>query len=163
MKATAKPLRALTAAELMSRDVVLVPRQMSLREAARLLSRAGISGAPVVDEAGRCIGVLSATDFVRRAERGMADEPCDAPACVCAEWQVMDVEALPADAVGASMTADPVTAAPATPIGELARMMLDAHVHRVIVVDGERRPIGVVSSTDVLAAVARADAHPERP
>jgi CBS domain-containing protein len=32
-------------------------------------------------------------------------------------------------------------------------MMLDAHIHRVVVVDKERRPLGVVSSTDVLAAV----------
>jgi predicted transcriptional regulator len=35
-------------------------------------------------------------------------------------------------------------------------MMMDAHIHRVIVVDSENRPIGVVSSTDILAAVARA-------
>jgi predicted transcriptional regulator len=32
--------------------------------------------------------------------------------------------------------------------------MLDAHVHRVIVVDRQGRPIGVVSSMDILAAVA---------
>jgi CBS domain-containing protein len=56
------------------------------------------------------------------------------------------------------MTADPVTAPAATLIGELARMMLDAHIHRVIVVDTQRRPVGVVSATDLLAAIAQADA-----
>jgi CBS domain-containing protein len=55
------------------------------------------------------------------------------------------------------MTPDPVTVPPTASIGDVARMMLDAHIHRVIVVDRCRRPIGVVSSTDILAAVAQAD------
>jgi CBS domain-containing protein len=36
-------------------------------------------------------------------------------------------------------------------------MMRDAHIHRVIVVDDRGRPVGVVTSTDILAAVARTD------
>ena len=52
------------------------------------------------------------------------------------------------------MTPDPVTVKPETSILALARMMVDAHIHRVIVVDKERRPIGIVSSTDLLAALA---------
>jgi len=36
-------------------------------------------------------------------------------------------------------------------------MMVDAHIHRIIVVDGEGRPIGVVSSTDLVAAMADPD------
>ena len=39
-------------------------------------------------------------------------------------------------------------------IMDLARSMLDAHIHRIIVVDNNCRPIGIVSSTDILAAVA---------
>jgi predicted transcriptional regulator len=34
--------------------------------------------------------------------------------------------------------------------------MLEAHVHRLIVLDEEGRPIGVVSPTDILGAVANA-------
>ena len=45
-----KPLACLTAADLMSRDLVLVPQEMSLQGAAHLLSRSHVSGAPVVDE-----------------------------------------------------------------------------------------------------------------
>ena len=52
------------------------------------------------------------------------------------------------------MTADPVTALPTTQVRELARMMIDAHIHRIIIVDEEKRPVGVVSTTDVLAALA---------
>jgi len=36
-------------------------------------------------------------------------------------------------------------------------MMIDAHIHRVIVVDEQQRPVGVVSSTDILSAVAYAE------
>jgi CBS-domain-containing membrane protein len=35
--------------------------------------------------------------------------------------------------------------------------MLDAHIHRIIIVDEGGQPVGIVSSTDVLAAVARLD------
>ena len=60
------------------------------------------------------------------------------------------------DTVRDRMTCDPVTVIPSTPLQKLAEMMLDAHIHRVIVVDKDHRPIGIVSSTDILAAVARA-------
>jgi CBS domain-containing membrane protein len=157
MLTATKPLTALTAADVMTRDLVLIPRQMSVRCAARLLSEACVSGAPVIDRRGVCVGVLSAMDFLRHAQR----EPpvCErivAP-CVCADWQVVEVERLPGEEVAEYMTADPVTAPAAAPITALARMMLDAHIHRVVIVDEEGRPVGIVSATDVLAAVARAD------
>jgi len=79
---------------------------------------------------------------------------CTQPHCVLVDWQVVDVEKLPTDEVRRFMTPDPVTAQSATSIRVLARMMIDAHIHRIIVVDEGRRPIGVVSSTDVLAALA---------
>jgi CBS domain-containing protein len=54
------------------------------------------------------------------------------------------------------MTAQPVAVAPTTRIGELAQKMVDAHIHRVLVVVDQHRPQGIVTSTDILAAVARA-------
>jgi CBS-domain-containing membrane protein len=157
MLATAKPLAALTAADLMSRDLLVIPRHLSLRVAAQLLSQAHVGGAPVIDARGRCVGVLSATDFMHRAK----DEPgpifSRPGACVCADWQVVDLDLVPPDAVAAYMTRDPVTAPTTAGVRELARMMLDAHIHRVVIVDANDHPVGIVSSTDVLAAVARPD------
>jgi CBS-domain-containing membrane protein len=160
MRSPCKPFFALTAEDLMTREVVTIPEEMSLAAAARLLLRAHISGAPVVDADGVCVGVISATDFLHLAERDcpVTAGACPAPMCVCAEWQVMDPAALPPDEVRDHMTADPVTVRPGSPVGELARAMLDAHIHRVIVVDGKERPVGVVSSTDLIAAVARTEA-----
>jgi CBS domain-containing protein len=154
-----KPLLQRTADDLMSREVTVLPEHMSLRAAAHLLSQAQISGAPVVDEQGRCIGVISATDFVQWAQKpqAAASRPdSDRPPCICSEWQVVDWEDLPTEEVREYMTSDPVLVTPGTPIDRLAQIMIDAHIHRVIVVNRERRPIGIVSSTDILAAVARA-------
>src|SRR5262249_14994424 len=66
-------------------------------------------------------------------------------------------DGLPRGAVLDYMTADVVTTGPQTPVSNLARMMIDSHIHRIIVVDEKQKPIGVVSSTDVLAAMAYAD------
>jgi CBS domain-containing protein len=127
-----KPFLSLTAQDLMSHTLVTIPQHMALRTAAQVLVREHISGVPVVDAAGNCVGILSATDFlsvwVRHQDHGQ-------------------------DRVSQHMTADPVTVTPDTGIGTLARMMIDAHIHRVVVVDEDKRPIGLVSSTDVLAAV----------
>ena len=70
MLTATKPFLALTAADLMSPAVVVIPTSMSLQAAARLLSRFAISGAPVVDAEGRCVGVLSTTDFLARVQEG---------------------------------------------------------------------------------------------
>jgi CBS-domain-containing membrane protein len=160
MVATVKrTLLDVTAADLMSRELTLVPQDMSLPAAAHLLSRARISGAPVVDQDGRCVGVLSSTDFVHYVDTGDGHpgrRPAGAPERVC-EWQVINVIGLPGETVRTFMTPDPVTAGPHTTISDLARMMLDAHIHRVVITDNECRPTGVVSSTDILAAVANAE------
>lgn len=201
---SAPPIRA---EDLMVRNVVRLPEEMPLHDAARLLLQNHIGGAPVVDAQGKCVGVLSVIDVLRVAEkRADVNKPtapampitcsfqtthrsrdgkevtlctlppgvcpiqvkqvepggedllvCSQPHCVLVDWQVVDIEKLPTDEVRKFMTADPVTARPATSARTLARMMIDAHIHRVIVVDEERRPIGVVSSTDLLAALAYAE------
>jgi CBS-domain-containing membrane protein len=147
-----KPFLCLTAEDLMSQDVITIPAEMSLRAAALRLSRAQVSGAPVVDEESRCVGVLSTSDFLK-----LAGNPAQgrASSCFCSEWQVHELESLPEDSVQRYMTRDPVTVESGALLPELVRIMLDAHIHRVLVVDAETHPIGIVYTTDILAAVAR--------
>jgi len=152
-----KPFLALTAADLMTAPVLTIPQETSLREAARLLSRSGISGAPVVDGEGRCLGVLSSSDFVTWAKAGGEAESKGERVSFLTPWgEVIDITEYPDSEVRRYMTAQPVTVAPAAPVGELAQKMVDAHIHRVLVVVEGGRPCGIVTSTDVLAAVARA-------
>jgi CBS-domain-containing membrane protein len=143
-----------TAEDLMSRDVLFIPCRLSVRAAAHRLAQAGVSGAPVVDEEGRCLGVLTKTDLVRYLDQGPAPSPTSADLDVFADWQVMDLDALPADDVTRFMTTRVVTAAPSTLIGDLARLMCSSHIHRVLIVEGPGKVVGIVSSLDVLAALA---------
>jgi len=198
MMQTNKSLLDLTAADLMSRDLVTIPSNLSLRAAARLLRHAHVSGVPVVNEAGQCVGILSAIDILRWSEEGGARSArlrtcphqtngrllngqevvictlaggscslqsmqattggrkaavCLMPHDVLCDWQ-QAVEDAPADEAARYMTTDVVTVEPHTLATHLARMMIDAHIHRVVVTDALNRPIGIVSATDVLAAVA---------
>lgn len=119
-----------------------------------------------MDDHGRCVGILSATDFVRWASEAGATDPMPADAWprFCSDWQMVDLEALPGNEVRHSMSADLVTAEPATLMTDLAQRMIDAHIHRIVVLDEEHRPVGLVTSTDILAAVAygvRAESHCE--
>jgi CBS-domain-containing membrane protein len=202
-----KPLLELTAEDVMSREVVTIPQRASMREAAHLLLEANVGAAAVLDERERCVGVLSAFDFLRWAEgQAAADGAVQARACpylsrgalpgdrrdrwicvlapgscplqaarpttggrhvsVCrrpgispAAWHL--ARRLPADSVRRYATADVVTAGPRTPLPELARMMIDADVHRVFVSDESGRAVGVVSSTDLMAALAAEGARQE--
>jgi CBS-domain-containing membrane protein len=84
---------------------------------------------------------------------GLHTTVCTMPHSVLSDWQQV-IDDLPGGAVRNYMTADVVTVGLRTPLPELARMMVDAHIHRIPVIE-QGRPVGVVSSTDVLAAVAR--------
>jgi CBS domain-containing protein len=192
----------------MKRGVDAIPRRASLREAARL---AQVSGAPVVDEQGRYVGVLLEADFIRWVEAGCPDADVVGPARSCSfqtegrlltgeeavictlapnscplqairpttggrhvavclqpcgvlcDWQQVDDAGLPQGGVaGRYANPNAATAGLDTPVAQLIAMMVaDAGIHRVIVLDDEGRPVGVVSATDLLAALAwEADARP---
>jgi len=160
MRTFAKAIRSLTAADLMKQPVQTIPQEMSLATAGAILKREQISGAAVIDNGGRCVGVISTTDFLNAASEmpGHESHRCAEEHCFH-EWQV-DVESLPRDEVRDHMSPDVVTVAATTPIAEIARKMLDVHIHRVFVVDEHRRPVGIVSSTDIIAAVAYGETTP---
>src|SRR5947208_629640 len=151
MGATTRSLASLCASDLMSRNILMIRREMSLQGAARLLNRAGVTGAPVVDDQGRCVGVLSATDFMHSVETGETNHDLHSSSdsqAHCA-WQIPEKNMNTGLCVADFMTKDPVLIGPATPIAELARTMVDAHIHRVIVVDlACQRPLGVVRSEE---------------
>jgi CBS domain-containing protein len=82
MAVTTEPLLALTASDLMSRNVVTISQDTPLRAAAELLFQRRITEAAVVDADGRCVGMLSATDLIRWAlQRAGGPEDDLPPAC----------------------------------------------------------------------------------
>lgn len=156
-RAAKKPLMRLTAADLMSAPVTTIPHDMPLREAGQLLFNSQITGAPVVDAAGRCIGILSSSDFVVFADRdGEIEETRKAVSFIAPWGEIVSLDSCEDCIVSHYMTTQPVAVGRSATIGEIARKMVDAHIHRVLVSDHDEA-CGVVSSTDIMAAVANAD------
>lgn len=110
-----------TASDIMTRDVVMLTRDMSVAETRDLLVRYRIHGAPVVDAAGQLIGMVSLVDLVGRVGNTVKDV----------------------------MTPDPVTASTDTPVEELAGMMLEQIVRRIPIVEAGRLT-GIVSASDII-------------
>ncbi len=117
-------MKALIARDVMSATVVTVRDDLTLEQVAGILAENEISGAPVEDDEGTLLGVVSVTDVNRSA-------------------------AEPSLLVRQIMTPIADTVTEETPVPEIARLMVAHHYHRVVVTRRER-PVGIVSSIDLL-------------
>ena len=159
-----------TAAEIMVRDVATVWQTHTLAQAAAVLLREQISGMPVVNEEGVCVGVISLMDILR-AEEIVADEQqkvasssyfdsaLTLPTGVYAErLEELRDKLAPASGrfVKEFMTTDLVSVPQDTQLDKIVTSMVDAHIHRLLVLDADRHLQGIVTTIDVLAALMRA-------
>lgn len=147
------------AEDIMTPDPVCAEPATTIRQLARLFEENDISGCPVVNQEGKVVGVVSKTDLIRRCSEGTRDIP---PAylfeIVCEQGGEDGAEDDGADppipeplvCVQDFMTESAVTVRPQTPVHEVAALMAERHIHRVIVVDEEQFPLGVITALDVL-------------
>jgi CBS-domain-containing membrane protein len=110
-----------------------------------------VSALPVVDDAGRVIGVVSEADLL--AKEALAD-----PGVVAELLHRQDVRKAEGLTAGDLMTRPAVTAAPGDPVEQAARMMHFMRVNRLPVVNSGGQLVGIVSRSDVLAVFDRPDA-----
>jgi CBS domain-containing protein len=94
---------------------------------------------------------------VRETADGKLAVACTEPHCVPTDWQVVELESLPGEAVRDFMTTTVVAVDPGTPVTDLARLMLEHQVHRLVALDPRGRPVGVVSVDDLLQVLAHID------
>lgn len=148
------------ARDIMNAQVITVADTMDLREVARIFVEEGITGAPVVDELGHPLGVISQTDLVEydlTTERELTVEapfyrrPYDDALHPNRGFQIEEVTA---DTVKDVMTPFLVTVEEDTPIREVATRMAKFGIHRLIVVDADQQVSGIVTSMDILRWVA---------
>ena len=127
-----------TVDQLMTPDPIVIDESATVDEAVRLLEENDISGMPVVDRDGVLLGVISQTDIVRARAVGH----------LWHRWPGLRVRHL--------MHSPALTADRSMSLEEAAQMMERAHVHRLVVVDDDQTtPVGVISTTDLVRALAR--------
>lgn len=154
-----------TARDIMVSDVVTVVPSMSLRAAAAVLREHRITGAAVVTETGRLIGVLSETDLVDRQSQPRVRTYVVKPNPVRVRrgkpLEVIETVEQPMDdtTVGEVFSPYVITARPAASVSALAALMVRHRVHRVFILEGTAL-VGVVTSMDVMKAVATSRSFP---
>jgi CBS domain-containing protein len=133
--------------ELMSRPVVTVATDATTRQVARMLVDNDITAAPVVDENGRLVGIVSEADLIRgqiqpdgRAHLTNLTDPTIPQPRTLAEIMTRDVICVPTSADAA----------------DIAALMLKAAIRSVPVVKDDV-PVGMVSRRDLLATLVRDD------
>ena len=155
MNSALERLLGLRVKDVMNAEVAALSEDLTMAEAAKLLVDQMVSGAPVVDKQGRCVGVLTATDFLHY-DMPHQEEP-RTEACPPGDKASMAVANCAVDAkVAAWMVRSVETIRTDDSILSAARRMCGSHIHRLFVVDDEGKPIGVVSTLDLVSAMVLA-------
>jgi len=152
----------LKAKDLMNAHVISVPAHWTIEELGQFLVEKAISGAPVVDEDGTFIGVVSLTDIVRQEsymELGMqADEPHDyylhgwENRLTADDLSGFHIEERPQITVREIMTPMIFKVDENTPVQEIADTMVDGRVHRLLVTR-EGKIVGIITTMDILKVI----------
>ncbi|MEX0658786.1 MAG: CBS domain-containing protein [Egibacteraceae bacterium] len=153
--------RELPVTQIMTTDLVTVAVDTSVEEAVALLSRRGISGAPVVDSEGRLVGLLDDDDLIvseARLHGPTVVEILGAYFPLPGERHRFDEDVRHAlgGTVGELMDDDPPWVGPEATVEDVATLIVARHLSRVPVVDEHRRVVGIVTRSDLVAAIGRA-------
>lgn len=125
----------------MTEPVLAVAIDEQLTGAQDIMARHRVGGLAVVDEAGVLRGALSRTDLLRVREEGEVS------------GRARELLSLPTAAVDSVMTRGVHTTRADRGVASAAGVMLRKGVHRLFVVDDRQRPVGVVTTTDIMLAV----------
>jgi CBS domain-containing protein len=129
--------------DVMTREVVSVSPEAGYTEIVAKLVDHAVSALPVVDGAGRVVGVVSEADLLPRVE------VTDGARRPRRKAHAMRAEEL--------MTAPALTIGPDAAVAEAARVLEASRVKRLPVVDGDDRLVGIVSRRDLLRMYTRHD------
>jgi CBS domain-containing protein len=143
------------AIDVMTREVATVRPETPVAEAIAKMVAGRISGLPVVDEAGKLVGVVTEGDLLRRVELGTeAHRPGWLSFLRGRELAAAEYVRSHTLYVRDIMTSAPVSIDPAAPLDEVVKVMEDKQIRRVMVVH-EGALVGIVSRADLVRALAK--------
>jgi CBS domain-containing protein len=146
----------------MSQPVRTVDQRCTLRDAAMVLSAAGVSGAPVVDNEGRAVGIITEADLLRIFQKQAALAKVVPEPGFAGVLKVLSLDEVRKEVLGIfdtlpvskAMSAPVVATTPDTPLDDAAAEMVDRKVNRLpVLVDG--KIVGIISRHDIVRALAR--------
>ncbi len=156
----------LTAANVMQRDIVTVSPIDTLQQALELMTENHVTGLPVMDVNGRCIGLITSSDILSYEQEHADDAAQDRTRQFfdpeTQQWESISPSAFGLEEIGdvrveEVMTRELIRVDRGTPLRELARRMIDARVHRVLVMDDRANLYGIISAYDIVRVVAEAE------
>lgn len=139
--------------DLMTSPVISVGPKASLKEAARRMIEAGISGLLVTDDNGGLVGVITEADFVKSESGRRAVKRARLLRWFGNDDELPSTERLVEDV----MTSDVITLGPDADHAEAARIMRKSGIKRIPIVEDDGTVRGIVSRSDILRAFARSD------
>jgi CBS domain-containing protein len=162
---TAKANAKLVASDIMQRDVIVVYDRDTLQEAMDLMTENHVTGLPVVNSKGKCVGVISATDILgyeQEHSEFVADTNDDMALHFdpdSGQWEHVRVSSYALEQFGEVrveevMSRNLLFVETNTTLKDVARKMCNDKVHRVLVIDPDYRLQGIITSTDFVKLFA---------
>jgi CBS domain-containing protein len=155
-------MRNLTAKDIMNTDVIVAQDTMTLQELTDLLTAKMITGVPVIDDGGKLVGVVSATDVVRSSARRTAiSEERQRSNYYLRGWEdqldedelaKFHVEEDDGLTVREIMTPLIFKVTEEATLAEMADTMIGGRIHRLLITRDERL-VGIVTTLDMLKAI----------
>jgi CBS domain-containing protein len=142
------------AVDVMVRDVVTVKPNADIAQAIKLLAEHDVSALPVVDDAGRVVGVISEADLLHRQEIGTVKQRPWWQEAVTPSWTLAeDFAKSHGRRVDEIMSTKVVSASEDASLGEIATLLERHRIKRIpIVRDGKL--VGIVSQSNLIQALA---------
>lgn len=148
----------LTAKDIMTTKVITVKRDTSIEDLSALLVQHEISGAPVVDDAGALIGIITENDLISRNKRlHIPTVVSFLDAAIYLESSrkfEQEVKRMCATLVGDIFNAKVVSIAEETTLVDIATIMAEKKIH-ILPVVRDNKIVGIVGKRDMVKAIAR--------
>ena len=125
----------------MSTEPVTIPADTPITEALRRMRQAEVRRMPVLDEAGKLVGIVSEKDL-------LVASPSPVSSLTVSQVHYLLNHLL----VSELMSRDVITVGPDTPVEEAARIMADYKIGGLPVMEGDRL-VGIITETDVFTVL----------
>jgi CBS domain-containing protein len=152
------------ARDIMVKSIVTVKKNQTVKEALDLLAKHNVSGLPVVDDAGKVVGVISGTDIMQYSYLKQVVPQTGVPFWISPYLEVDDIasirqgfEVLHRTMIETVMTKKVYTVTEETPVSEIAKLLIKRKINRVPVVNHHHKLTGIITRTDLVKFMAESE------